>query len=221
MEEHLMKCFDVLRKIAKNGREIMWKQHNDLAGPWIIEAGEIPRLHAVATDARILLFVKIESIYESGFRELSSDIRDKITKRYMEFYKPKEPDLGAMRVSLADLRTFAGAAVWSEPCPACKGISKDNEYVVCSFCDSDGVTSPDPRYGYIRKQPCDLNRVAQLLEAFPDEGMVDIHHAGMALWFVTDTVRATLQGMAPQKDDEDEAAKWKVAPKFLGTIGAV
>ena len=100
---------------------------------------------------------------------------------------------GARRVSpfLADfgaedvvpeplLREWAGAPVWSVPCPSCKGTCAD-EHVYCSFCDGDGDVYPGPRLGRLHRQYLDRNLLALALAACPaGDGLVRAAWAAIA-----------------------------------------
>lgn len=64
---------------------------------------------------------------------------------------------------MAWLREWAGPAVFTVPCPKCRGTSATAEEVYCSFCDGDGDMIPDARRGWLMGRLLDRVMVGQAI----------------------------------------------------------
>ncbi len=137
----------------------------------------------VATDGRALVALR-EAVLEFGYPvgELAENTEKQLSDK-MKYTGQTRP------VDLAELKEWAGEVVWAEPCPACKGISRNNEYVSCSFCDGDGDVTPEPRRGWLYGVPIDRRRLACALEHFAGNGTLylqgkDKHGQDEQFWVV-------------------------------------
>lgn len=212
MEKALLN--ETFQRLAKQG-ERSRKKIAEQAGPWLYTEPGPGRSWGVATDAKRMLWVATTALL---MRPNIKPMPKESAKLFGKYFWPEEENL--VSVDLTALRTFAGPAVWSEDCPECKGTSRDSDYVVCSFCESDGEITPEARYGWLLGAPIDLTLLAPLLPVFRDD--VPFHAVVEKrkpeekkddlppIFFLIQSDRhAVIVGMTP-KDKEE----WEKAPRF-------
>lgn len=207
--EVVMNVSETLVKLAKQGPHASKKE---LYGPWLIEMNGT--LYAVATDSRGMIWSN--QLDEKTFIPMICD--DKTVDKFKNLFSCTSNS--SYICTIGQLKRFTGGHIWKETCPACNGSSADSEYVSCSFCDDDGWVSPGPRFGFLCDVACDLNRLACLLEPFPDDASVHIHigkpplakeNDNQAIWVIGDTFRVVLMCMMPIREDGE---KWQEAPRY-------
>jgi hypothetical protein len=203
-----------LRQIAE--KAYFRNSKKSFAGPWVIDLPEGAGLrggeYAVATDGRSLLWALD---WRPTLIDLLSDDQKEIRQRLMQLAAPSADLTLSWQGKLADLQRFCGEAVWTVPCPACKGTSAISDHVICGFCESLGHIVPDFRPGFVCETPIDLNRLACLLSAFGGEVVVRVHSDNCKLWVLSDTFRAVLMCLEPSKNPADDLfEKWQTARHF-------
>lgn len=218
---------EMLYKLA--GRVDKRASRKTLTGPWIVKFPKFsePRQDwAVATDFLAMVWAvnwRPTLIQDLPIEDDKSEVRRKLLPYFDE---PRGGATVAM-TRVAALREFAGGAVWDEQCPACKGMSAGSDYVLCSFCESDGVIWPEMSGGFIGGHPIDRSRLALVLQPFPDatvkvvvgEPLVKTKGKdGMCLWFLSADFRIMLMGIDPKvplDETRDDYEMWQTAPDLL------
>lgn len=209
---------EMLRKIADCAFGEKAKKY---AGPYVVDDPVEPsKAWAVASDGKVIVWtrdwqpIRIPGLFE-----------DKTLTVLRELFSPPRELLPAWEERLSELRAFCGAPHWSDPCPECKGLSKTSYYVMCSFCDNDGEVFPDARCGYVCGIPVNLIYLANVLEHFPADAIVqiipDIREEGFEMdkgsrvWVMNRDFRVCLMTLAVAKHETDDLFEaWKTAPSF-------
>lgn len=218
---------EMLQKLSE--RIVKTDKKKATTGPWVVKFPKFrePRQDwAVATDFRAIVWAvnwRPTLIQELPCDDNISEVR----RRLLPYFDtPKEAELIA-ETPLTMLREFAGESKWEESCPVCKSLSKDNSYVSCSFCENDGNVWPDMRYGFIGGVPVDLQRLACVLEPFPQANVLvqksdplfkTNRKEEKCLWFVADDFRVALIGICPSAttdESQEDYELWKAAPRLF------
>lgn len=208
---------NVAMTLARIASRLVGDARKRLAGPYVVDLPDAPGCAggpwAVATDGIRVLWARdwrpalIGSPPEDGGEKIADKLR-KLSGPPADWPMTFAGPVGS-------LQEFCEPAVWTVECPACKGLSATSEYLHCTYCDNDGVASPDVRPGFLFGVPINRNALAGLLEPFAPRTKVWVYlpqGKDAPLWFLGRTFRAGLMPM--RADDPEMAEAWKNAPKF-------
>ncbi len=140
--------------------------------PWLYSTPGIGGLWTFATDRRICVYLRSTNADAVTLPDSPKPLGRFFTER------------GELvcRLRAGDLQAWTGPRQDSQPCPACKGVSSDNEYVVCSFCEGDGIMGGDVRPGWLAGIPIDQNLLAKVIHHVSGEAAVWCDYTGPAKW---------------------------------------
>ena len=201
---------DILVKLAENYPY----RNKHFAGPYVLRnpGGRAAERWLVACDARIILWLRLGVGEEAGLPEPPDPV---VKVELLGLFQPTEGP--RLPVSVQALREFVGKGEWKETCPACKGTSKNSDFVSCSFCDDDGVVSPDCRHGWIADVPINLNLVACALDAFDADAKIFLQKEtlkhGESLWLLHEKTRAGIMAVSLDRMPDE-------APRFLSSAAS-
>lgn len=209
---------DLLFRLA-NTERYHGSRNDELRGPyWLMVAGE---LWTVATDARSMLWCRgFEQTPEEYARQAIHRADGRIAENLMLYFGPPAGD-ARHEVSLCDLKQFLGVPEWEVQCPSCKGLSKGNESLYCSYCEGDGTVSPEIRLGRLHGVTIDCNRLARIVLPMADYDVLvfacqvpapPIHWRSKqkdnrmnVVYVVHAGFRAVLVGIDPESDKKEAA----------------
>lgn len=198
-----------------------------LRGPYLIggipeKPGQAGGTYAVATDARAIVFT---TEWQPMLIPSLTGEQDGTRQKLLSHFAPPAHLLPSWEGRLADLRRACRDPIWTIACPECNALSRGSDYLHCSFCDNEGVVSPDCRPGYVYDIPLDLNRLSCVLEPFPGDALAHViadplpdgekGGYGSRLWVISREFRLVVMGMRPAA-----AAgcylfeEWQTAPRF-------